>query len=325
MNTMLDPQDFAERLERSFVDEPPHASYDADLKAGRRRLRRRRAAVVAGTLSVATVLAGSYLLMPRSQPAQVADELTDGQVVARCLGARVSDSWQGSEIPPAQVADAMGEARVVTRARTTHEIYATVRSEDGRSWGTCTLPTDKASRESRLIGLYRTDVTFPSRTVDGTRVYRPRDEGDSRVVSVGGTGPGWDVDCYPRGIPEDTHEFFVASSKCPTFHVAWNDRRPPEVAAAKIVNPDGTVGWADVEDGYLSYGYSAEMTPALRRQVAETEFRSSGPYGFVRDITLYDAAGRVIARGSDIHQGYADPTIQNYPSLAVTLEQDPEG
>ena len=319
MSTMLDPREFAERLERSFVDEPPHPSYDADLRAGRRRLRHRRVSVVAGVAVVAGVMAGAYVVAPHSRPAPIADELTDAQVVTRCVSAHVADSWQGSEISRAQVSSAMAGSRLVTRARTTHEVYATIRSGDGRSWGDCTLPIAKASRESRLIALYRTAVTFPSRTVDGTRVYEPRNESDPRVVSVGGTGPSWDVDCFPRGIPEDTHAFFVASSRCPTFHVAWNDRRPPDVAAARIVNPDGTTGWAEVKDGYLSYGYSAEMTPALRRLVAATDLRNGSPYGFVKDITLYDADGKVIAKGTESRQGYAHPTIQNYPSLAVTL------
>ncbi len=325
MSTMLDPGDFAERLERSFADEPAHPSYDADLRAGRRRLRRRRASVVAGTLAVATVLGGAYLVVPHSRPAPIADELTDAQVVARCLDAGITDSWQGSDVSRARVSSAMADSRVVTRARTTNEVYATIRSGDGKSWGDCTLPIAKASRESRLIALYRTDVTFPSRTVKGTRIYEPRSEADPRVVSVGGTGPGWDVDCFPRGIPEDTHEFFVASSTCPTFHVVWNDRRPPEVAAAKIVNPDGTIGWADVEDGYLSYGYSAELTPAMRREVASTNVQTGAPYGFVRDITLYDAEGKVISRGTDLREGRGHPTLQNYPSLAVTLRREAVG
>ena len=321
MNTQLDPTEFTERLERSFAGEPPHPSYADDLAAGRRRLRRRRAATVASVAAVAALAGGVYAsLAPRTQELPLAADLSDAQVVARCLDGRVSDSWRDGGMSQQEVADAMGEARLVTRARTTYEVYATIRSADGRSWGDCTLPIDEASRESRLLALYRTDVTFPSRTVDGTRVYEPRNEADAEVVSVGGTGPGWDVDCYPRGIPEDTHEFFVASSTCPTFHVAWNDRRPPEVAAAKIVNPDGTVGWADVQDGYLSYGYSGEMTPELRREVAGTNVETGPPYGFVRDITLYDADGLVIARGTDIREGFAHPSIQNYPSLAVTLK-----
>ena len=79
---------------------------------------------------------------------------------------------------------------------------------------------------------------------------------------------------------------------------------------------------ADVQDGYLSYGYSAPMTPALRRQVAATDVTTGPRYGFVRGITLYDASGTAIARGTDLHEGDAHPTLANYPSLAVTLEKD---
>jgi hypothetical protein len=176
-----------------------------------------------------------------------------------------------------------------------------------------------------MLSLYRADATFPSRVVDGVKVYEPRNEADTRIAEVGGTGPSWDVDCFPRGVDEESHAFFVASSKCPTFHVVWNDRRPPEVAAARIVNPDGTTGWADVKDGYLSYGYSAPMTPALRDVVASTDVHTGAYYGIVTDITLYDAEGNEIAHGTGIHDGYANPSIQNYPSLAVTLKRDLAG
>jgi hypothetical protein len=37
------------------------------------------------------------------------------------------------------------------------------------------------------------------------------------------------------------------------------------------------------------------------------------------------AAGHVIARGTGYHQGFANPMIQNYPSLAVTLKRDLAG
>jgi hypothetical protein len=225
----------------------------------------------------------------------------------------------------AMVADAMGEATVMTRAATTNEVVATLRSADGSTWADCTLPVDRASRESRMLALYRTDVTFPSQVIEGTRVYEPRNEADTRIAEVGGTGPSWDVDCFPRGVDEESQAFFEASSTCPTFHVVWNDRRTPEVAAARIVNPDGTTGWAQVKDGYLSYGYSAAMTPALRRLVATTDVHTGSYYGIVRDITLYDADGSEIASGTGIHEGLANPTIQNYPSLAVTLKRDLAG
>jgi hypothetical protein len=322
MSTMT-PHDFAERLERSFAGEPPPPSLDADLASGRRRLRRRRATVAVGALAVVAVLATSYAgLVPGPRDAPVAARLTDAQVVARCLDAKVVDSWQRDGMSRGELGAVMGNAVLVTRARTTNEVYATVRAADGASWAACTLPVDGASREPRMVAVYRTDVSFPSHVVGGTRVYAPRDEGDPRVFSTGGTGPGWDVDCFPRGVPEDTRAFFEASSKCPTFHVAWNDRLPAEVAAAKVVNPDGTVGWADVVDGYLSYGYSAAMTPALRREVAETDTRTGAPYGFVRDITLYDASGDEIAHGTDTPDSDAHPTLLNYPSLAVTLNKD---
>jgi len=68
---------------------------------------------------------------------------------------------------------------------------------------------------------------------------------------------------------------------------------------------------------------AAPMTPALRRAVAATDATTGPRYGVVRGITVYEASGTAIARGTAHHEGDAHPTLANYPSLAVTLRKDP--
>ena len=67
---------------------------------------------------------------------------------------------------------------------------------------------------------------------------------------------------------------------------------------------------------------AAPMTPALRRAVAATDATKGPRYGVVRGITVNEASGTAIARGTAHHEGDAHPTLANYPSLAVTLRKD---
>ena len=72
--------------------------------------------------------------------------------------------------------------------------------------------------------------------------------------------------------------------------MTWNDRRPAEVAEVKVVTPDGKASWADVDEGYVSFAYTGDMTPEIAAQVAR------GDYPGAKRVVFYDAAGEVLVR-----------------------------
>ena len=91
---LMDPQDFAERLERGFGSEPPHAPAEEDLGRGRRRLRRRRAGTSLAALAdrrrdrrwriPASRDCWARTPRPRSRPA-AGGEISAAEIVATCL------------------------------------------------------------------------------------------------------------------------------------------------------------------------------------------------------------------------------------------------
>lgn len=96
----------------------------------------------------------------------------------------------------------------------------------------------------------------------------------------------------------------------------WNDRRPAEVAAARITAPDGVSTWADVKRGYLSWAYRGKMTSEVAAEVAKGEVPGA------RRVVFYDGHGKVLVDDRDPghlpHDGSL--SMANFPSLAWWLK-----
>ncbi|MCW2757448.1 MAG: hypothetical protein JWO46_1194 [Nocardioidaceae bacterium] len=289
MSTSLDPEDFARLMDRSFAGEPAHPPVSRDLRAGRSRLRRGRLAAAGGLVAVLAVLTTSYLTLGgESSEPLVAARISDADVVARCLASRHVSS--DPSLSPTAMRAAMGDARLTTRAQTASDLVATLVSADGAQWGLCRLPLTDEARGNQLISIYPTAVALDAQpdlsdpTISGT------DHGD----------PAWGTTCFPTGVREDSTAFFRAMARCPTYQVVFSDRLGADVVAVKVHDPDGSTGWADVQDGYVSYAHRGRMTPAMARTV-----RSGQQSGTVK-LELYDATGQLL-----------DPAT--HPSLASWL------
>lgn len=327
--------DLNDLLDRSFHDEPSHPTIGDDLTRGRRALRRHRARTGAAALGVVAASGLVAVLVPaltasqdEGSPGFATGGLSDAALANACVQTDNIASWvRGRGMSEARMAEVMGQAQVMTRADSGQEVLATVRSEDGRFWGECFVPYGDRASYKHGLSVFRTDVTFASTDVDGVRVYRPQDEADPRFWGSDGLpAPRLSVPCV-LDMAEETAEYREGMAGCRDFTVTWVDRRPAEVAGVLVHNPDGTVGHADVRDGYVSYAYRAPMTPAVAQR-----FRS-GDTNMTAALTFLDADGDVLAEGSlDARQANPDnwpesasegtPSVMNYPTLAWWLRQD---
>ena len=324
----LDPRDFAERLDRGFGAEPPHASIEDDLRQGKRRLLRRRASVALGGLAAAAVVSGAVTLLPatgvdRSRdlaPAAggaAAEELSRADVLDRCTTGENALFIDGSGSLEEQRAVALlGEApRVVTWAAVENRTQATLLSEDGEYWGDCQFRNAPEDGVKNVISVYPTDVSFPRHVVSGVRAYEPHDESDPRLSGTAtGPVPQFDVGCVVQQ-PEETAAWDREAAACPSYTMTWNDRRPAEVAAVRVTTPDGESSRADVTGGYLSFAYTGDMTPEIAERVAVGDAPGAAR------VTFFDKDGNVLV--DDRHPGQLPQdgsiSIANFPSLAFWL------
>lgn len=324
--TLMDPQDFAERLQRGFGLEPPHAPAEEDLGRGRRRLRRRRAGTSLAALATVGVIGAGVSLVPgllgpdsatEVAPA-AAGEITPAEIVATCLRKEnVSHYADGRSLSESAALALMGDKpTLMTSAVIDDRSHATLRSGNGKYWGMCQFRNAPDNGVKNAMGVYSTDVSFPRAQVAGVDAYEPADQGDPRLVAqVDPTVPQLETPCV--NVTESEAEFAAAEARCPEFTMHWNDRRPTDVAAVRVTTPDGVSSWADVRRGYLSFAYTGEMTPEIAEQVA----RGDAPGA--RRIVFYDKDGNVLVDDRDPgHVPVRDDDISmlNFPSLAWWLK-----
>lgn len=323
--TLMDPQDFAERLERSFGLEPPHAPAEEDLGRGRRRLHRRRTGVSLAALATVGVIGAGASLVPGLLGSDAAPQLapataatiTPEEIVATCMRKENVSHWAGGRPVSESAALALmgDEPRLMTSAVSADRSQATLLSDDGKYWGLCQFRNAPDNGVKNMMGVYATDVAFPRAVVAGVHAYEPADEGDPRLVAqVDPTVPQLETPCTSDA--ESESELAAAEARCPQFTMHWTDRRPPEVAAVRVTTPDGVASWADVRRGYLSFAYTGEMTPVIAAQVA----RGDAPGA--RRIVFYDKDGNVLVDDRDPGQLPQDGSISvaNFPSLAWWLK-----
>ncbi len=319
---LMDPAHFGDRMADSFGVEPPHADLDADLVRGRRRLRRHRAAVALGGLTVAAVVSGAALAVPgalsgalqaQEQGAVAAGGRVSAQeIVATCMRKEnvMHLDQAGRGVSEGATLRLMGKPRLMSSAVTDNRVEATLLSEDGTRWGECQFGRRPDNGVKHTMSVYPTDVSFTRHVVSGVPAYEapyvndPRLEGTA-TVSV----PDFETPCVS---PLTDEERWAVDAKCPQFTMHWNDRRPADVAAVRVTTPDGVQSWADVRRGYLSFTYTGRMTPKIAAQVAAGEAPGA------QRVVFYDKEGNVLV--DDRHPGHLPQdgsiSIGNFPSLA---------
>jgi hypothetical protein len=246
--------------------------------------------------------------------AAAGEEMSAQEIVAGCLGrGNYTAAERGEGISPARLRERMGAARLLTMARTEERTVATLVSEDGAHWGECQLANAPENGVKDYLAVYPTDVSFPRHVVSGVRAYEPPYVNDpslegTATVSV----PDFRTACVS---PLTDEERWAVDAECPEFTMTWNDRRPADVAAVKVVTPDGEASWADVREGYLSFAYTGDMSPEIAEQVAR-----GGAPGAKR-VVFYDAAGEVLVDDRDPGHlpGRGKLSILSFPSLAWWL------
>lgn len=306
----MDPAELGERLHRAFGAEPPHDPVTADLARGRRRLRRHRAAVALGGLAVATVVSGAALAVPGVLPGATevgpaaGGQLTDREIVATCMRKEnvLHLDARGRSVSEEAALRLLGEPRLMTTAATDLRTEATLLSDDGGFWGRCQFANRPEAGVKNAMGVFSTDVSRGDELEQEVATH----EGDGEAA------PQLDVPCL--GYLSDGDQA-AADARCPEFTMYWNDRRPAEVAAVRIVTPDGVSTWADVRRGYLSFAYTGDMTPRLAAQVAR------GDEPGARRVVFYDEAGEVLVDDRDPGRVPAEGglSILDFPSLARWL------
>lgn len=313
----MDPAEFAHRLDASFGVEPPHREVVSDLHLGRRRLRRRRATVALSGLAAAVVVSGAATLVPGlvQDPGEQGAVAAGGtvsaeEIVATCMrreNVSAYAPWNASE---EKALELLGEPRLMTSSVTDSRGEATLLSEDGTRWGECQFARRPDNGVKNAMSIYPTDVSFPERRVGGIDAYEHANEADPRLAGTATPPvPQFQTPCVSvlQGSARDEFD-----AKCPEFTMFWNDRRPAEVAAVRVVTPDGVSTWADVRRGYVSFAYTAAMTPEIAEQVREGERP-----GALR-VVFYDSAGGVLVDDRDPGHvpGEGELSIQSFPSLA---------
>ena len=328
-DTLMDPREFAGGSKAASVPSRRTPRSGTTSPGERRRLRRRRAGTtVAALATVGVVSAGGLArdgdsFLPHEAreiaPAGAPRVLTaDGD--RRHVPAQGERQLDGAGRPPSPV-----------RTRPPSPIptgcWGTATADDlrpdrrpGRSHTALRgrldvmgrLPVPRAGGGKGVksaISIYPTDITFPRLTVAGSDAYEPDDEADPRhegsaVVSV----PEVVSRCVETA---DESPSCRREARCTEFSIYWNDRRPPEVAAARVTTPDGVASWA------------GEAGLRLLRLHREDDARDRGAGRPGRRPRR--APGRLLRRGGQRARRRPPPgtpaadgsiSIENFPSLA---------
>jgi hypothetical protein len=319
---LMDPAEFRERMNDSFGSEPLHAPAGDDVRRGRTRLRRQRAVTSLAALAAVGVVGTGVAMMPTpstDRPAEVGPaaqpELTAAEILSRCTTGENAFFLDGTgqKVEGAAVRLLGENPGLMTSAVTDNRTHATLRSEDGRYWGSCQFRNEPDNGVKNDLTVYPTAVDFPRRTLAGVRAYQRADEADPRFAGGADSPvPHLEVPCVS---PLTGEQRWSVDAQCPQFTMTWNDRRPVEVSAVKVVTPDGESSWADVGEGYLSFAYTGDMSPEIAEQVARGEAPGA------RRVVFYDADGEVLVDDRDPGRppGPGELSILDFPSLAWWL------
>jgi hypothetical protein len=325
--TLMAPAEFADRLDRAFGHEPAQADPRADLARGKRRLRRRRAGASLAALATVGVVGAVASLVPGGLGAgdrerDVAPaaggvaQLSRADVLERCTTGENAMFFDGRESLDEQRAVALlGETpRVMTWAAVDHRTQATLLSQDGRYWGDCQFRNAPDNGVKNALAVYPTTLELAGIRVGGVSAYAPIEESDPRIEG-GANVPVPDLE-VPCVSPLTDEERWAVDAECPEFTLFWNDLRPAEVAAVKVVAPDGVASWADVREGHVSFAYTGEMTPEISAAITRGEEPGA------KRVVFYDAEGDVLVDDRDPGHlpAKGELSMSNFPSLSLWLK-----
>ena len=288
----MNPTDFHDLLDSALAEVPLQDRHDADVAAGRRRLRRRTwlatagaAAVVVATVGAVSAVAGLDLRPGSdhgSSPVAQAPS-SRGDLLDSCR-----DGNQGEQ--DTQAIFGSGTPTVEAVSRNSHQVMLAIEAADGRHWADCFIHLDSAEFAS------------------GMTVY---DAGGRSTDTSYSFGSGCGL------VDGDVDE------SCTTFVVSWVDRLPSSVAAVRFDLYDGTSPTVAAEDGYVVLNHLGQ-DPA---GVGESDLRQP-----IERVTYLDAAGEPIAAqamdgsgtGPDHERVDGLPLLSAFPSLrAVDFAQGP--
>ena len=279
--------EFRERLESEFGDEPPHRPVAQELEQGQRRLRNRRLATFGGGLVTATVLTvavlGASQLVGSDAGTHAAGRInleSAPDVLTSCTRS-TNASGVGRE---AMFGPTAGRPELVTMSSSTMGASAVIRSGDGATWAGCFVRSDAGAE-------------FHS----GLTIY---DVSNAR----GSASWGWGGGCPIVGDEPDPG--------CDSFHVSWTDRRPAVVAEVKVVTADNVTTQASVKDGYIAFDYVGRLPAGVEPDAHGTLMNLRA----IKVITFYDARGVVLARQNFNKTEYSPSgeerePLRRYPSL----------
>ena len=223
MSTQMNPTEFHDRLDTVLREAGEPASgvaIDADIKLGRRMLRRRRGAIVVGAASLVAVaalvagVAGSAADRSDQGPAVTAAPSSANELLAACKDGNQSDRATRAMF-------GSGDPTIKVETRNQHQTVLALEAADGRHWAWCWVDMR--------------DAEFPT----GMEVY---DASKTTRNSMYSSGP-----------------LCTAASDCNRFTLTVVDRRPAEVAAVEFWTADGERTTVESVDGYIVLNYVGEI------------------------------------------------------------------
>ena len=149
---------------------------------------------------------------------------TDAALLDKCSNGNSSDDATG-------LVFGAGDPTVESVMRNAHQVRLALESADGKYWGDCFVNLDSQEFSSGL-------TVYPI--------------GGRRSSLEYGSGPGCGL------VDGDT------DPTCTTFWTSWVDRRPAEVAAAKVVTANGVTTTVPSRNGYLVFNYLGDVRTASR-------------------------------------------------------------
>jgi len=214
MSTKMNPTEFHERLDSALreADDPTlGTTVDADIRLGRRLLRRRQGAAVLGAVSVVAAAALAVGAVASTGgttggPTVAAAPTSEAELLAACRDGNQSD----------RATEAMfggGDPTIKVENHSEYQTVLALEAADGRHWAWCSIQSGRAE--------------FPS--------YM-------EVYDAGGT---------TRNSMYSSGAICRVPSECHRFSVAVVDRRPAEVAAVEFRTADGVRTTVESVDGYI--------------------------------------------------------------------------
>ncbi len=262
----MNEQQLKDRLADLVADQPPmrHGSPD-DLRVGRRRLRRRRGAALAGTGTLAAVGVALAVTTPwqggtgvRFEPGPAAGP--EPSVVERCT------QVDNGALDAARFG--AGSRVLTSQTSPSGEVAAVVVSADGTAWGSCLLFADKGAEFDGTAAAYPMATGRPG-------------AGQQETSGMGfGRGHFWYVDRFPADVATvsvrldadhtvraDAVDGFVAFAVDGT----WLDMDAQVDGAVTLRAADGTV----LSAPSMTRG-DASVLPAYRTLVPEEPLPDGG-------------------------------------------------